>query len=546
MFGLSTVAGGIKMNYNPFGTPFTASIPAATVHQYATAKLAQNVAASGQVVGVLSGGDGGVHYLHPLDPNEFTIAGQGAVNNQHTETQPTLITLPITIGGKPGEPGQQQAIQIQVVNPNATIGDNGASGDNVPKYHIPQIALQQFSQGIFAFYSDQQIGTEALQVQFQQPQVQVTQTDDEPDVSNNSAQHQITIQQDQDQRDEHRDSQHQVETHSVGTETEKQVDSKPQATVTLVAHHPQELLIREGMSSVEIEKNEGESEKGTVQIAIVKSEETKDEPEEANEDCPQQVAVTAIPATWQNLAAPGITVADYLSRIPATSFPIGLHHFLKFPTIKREGDETVAVANTESAEVNSASPEVIIPNGKQKKKRKYKKKPPKPRVPRPGQVHIATALDGTTLFCCPECHMAYSEKELLEEHLLGHKIERRFICDICGAGLKRKEHLERHKLGHNPGRPFVCSVCMKGFKRKEHLNLHFVIHSDEKTEICPECGKGFYRRDHLRKHARSHLTRRMKEDMQNQKQLQQQIDQEHSQQLQPQHILALPPQQHTL
>nr|CAI5860246.1 unnamed protein product [Callosobruchus analis] len=58
--------------------------------------------------------------------------------------------------------------------------------------------------------------------------------------------------------------------------------------------------------------------------------------------------------------------------------------------------------------------------------------------------------------------MAYPEKELLEQHLIGHKIERRFICDICGAGLKRKEHLERHKLGHNPERPFVCSVCMKG------------------------------------------------------------------------------------
>lgn len=128
-----------------------------------------------------------------------------------------------------------------------------------------------------------------------------------------------------------------------------------------------------------------------------------------------------------------------------------------------------------------------------------------------GQVHIATALDGTTLFCCPECHMAYPEKDLLEQHLVGHKIERRFICDICGAGLKRKEHLERHKLGHNPERPFVCSVCMKGFKRKEHLNLHFVIHSGEKTEICGECGKGFYRKDHLRKHARSHITRRAKE-----------------------------------
>lgn len=107
----------------------------------------------------------------------------------------------------------------------------------------------------------------------------------------------------------------------------------------------------------------------------------------------------------------------------------------------------------------------------------------KVKPPKPGQVHIATALDGTILFCCPECQMAYPDKTNLEQHLTVHKIERRYICDLCGAGLKRKEHLERHKLGHSPERPYICSVCMKGFKRKEHLNLHFVIHSGFKNEV---------------------------------------------------------------
>lgn len=66
-------------------------------------------------------------------------------------------------------------------------------------------------------------------------------------------------------------------------------------------------------------------------------------------------------------------------------------------------------------------------NGKLKKKRKYKKKPPKPKRPKPGQVHITTALDGTVLYCCPECQMAYPEKESLEQHLGVHKIERRSV-----------------------------------------------------------------------------------------------------------------------
>ena len=67
----------------------------------------------------------------------------------------------------------------------------------------------------------------------------------------------------------------------------------------------------------------------------------------------------------------------------------------------------------------------VDPNGKVRKKSKTKKKLPKPKRPKPGQVHIATALDGTILFCCPECQMAYPEKESLETHLAVHKIERR-------------------------------------------------------------------------------------------------------------------------
>ncbi|XP_055298338.1 zinc finger protein 107-like [Sitodiplosis mosellana] len=148
-------------------------------------------------------------------------------------------------------------------------------------------------------------------------------------------------------------------------------------------------------------------------------------------------------------------------------------------------------------------------------KKKKKKKPPKEKKPRPkpGEIRLTTALDGSTLYGCPECHMVYPERGLLEEHLVGHNLERRFICDICNAALKRKDHLTRHKQSHNSERPFVCTVCMKAFKRKEQLTLHFVIHSGEKRHICQECGKGFYRKDHLRKHTRSHIARRVKAEL---------------------------------
>jgi len=89
------------------------------------------------VVGVLSGGEGGVHYLRPVDPNGFAVAQSG--NNQ----QQQIITLPITVPGKDGTQ-QQQTVQIQVVNPS--VSQSGNSGDQ-PKYHLAPISLSQFPQG---------------------------------------------------------------------------------------------------------------------------------------------------------------------------------------------------------------------------------------------------------------------------------------------------------------------------------------------------------------------------------------------------------------
>ncbi|KAK9508808.1 hypothetical protein O3M35_006275 [Rhynocoris fuscipes] len=217
----------------------------------------------------------------------------------------------------------------------------------------------------------------------------------------------------------------------------------------------------------------------------------------------QQGQQPGMPPSWQSIAAPGSTVADYLSHLPASTLPISIHHFLKYSAESIKKD----------IEPEHSHPPPAPPQPELKKKKK--KKPPKEKKPRPkpGEIRLTTALDGSTLYCCPECHMAYPDKSLLEQHLLGHTMERRFFCDICGAGLKRKDHLTRHKQSHNPERPFVCTVCMKAFKRKEQLTLHFVIHSGEKRHVCTECGKGFYRKDHLRKHARSHIARRVKAEI---------------------------------
>ncbi|KAF4522182.1 hypothetical protein B566_EDAN007328 [Ephemera danica] len=231
-------------------------------------------------------------------------------------------------------------------------------------------------------------------------------------------------------------------------------------------------------------------------------------------------------AAWPE--APGAAVADYLSRLPSNTLPLGLHHILKY-TDRKDVLQELQITDSMQTEIqhhhqtemqseeqghetmiNQLSDET--PPNSRKKKKKQKVKEKKPRY-RPGEIRLSTALDGSTLFCCPECHMAYPERFSLEQHLAGHKMERRFKCDVCGACLKRKEHLDQHKRGHSQERPFVCSICTKGFKRNEHLTRHYVIHSGDKSYSCIECGKAFSRKDHLHKHAQTHIAKRVKAEM---------------------------------
>ncbi|XP_059053084.1 zinc finger and BTB domain-containing protein 14-like isoform X1 [Achroia grisella] len=279
--------------------------------------------------------------------------------------------------------------------------------------------------------------------------------------------------------------------------------------------------------------------------ALARAIKQETRPERAAATAPAEFIISCTPgigdvtdsSTWQTL---GGGVADYLSALP-----LPLHHLLKYSTPansmtdgKRDDQPTIVTAVAANAlpsmsslasmptnavnsvvvqtativnqTVNANTMNTVTAPKRKKKKKTTKEKKPRPK---PGEIRLSTALDGSTLYCCPECHMAYPERGLLEQHLVGHTMERRFVCDICHAALKRKDHLTRHKQSHNPERPHVCSVCLKAFKRKEQLTLHYVIHSGEKRHICNECGKGFYRKDHLRKHTRSHIARRVKAEL---------------------------------
>lgn len=444
------------MNFSPFVTQF-GSLQANSVNQFATAKFVQNITnANGQVMGLVSGADGGVHYLRPIESEtQFTTQASQNIPSALQQTQ-GYITLPITMpGAKPGD--AQQTVHIQILNPNPPIQQQ-------QKFQMGQMQIP-----LSNFHQD----TTVLTVAYAPQEGEVLQN------------------------------------HNLNDAMTIVAAIQPQDLPLLAQVQQQQITPTTSSSFIQHENVSGKL-NNAIEEGIITN--IKQEP------VTQNTVTTQTTSTDLN---------EYFSRIPQ-SLPINLQQFLKFNsdiTVKQESQSDENSSSTSGLNlhepqitITTESVQTQIPTEescKIKRKRKYKQKPPKPKKPKPGQVIIATALDGTALYCCPECHMAYPEKENLEQHLTVHKIERRFICDICGAGLKRKEHLERHKSGHNPDRPYTCSVCMKGFKRKEHLNLHFVIHSGAKTEICTECGKGFYRKDHLRKHAKSHALKRLKEEMAN-------------------------------
>lgn len=512
------------MNFTQFSSPFGGALAA---NQFAAAKFPPNLAtANGQVLSLVSGGDGGMQFLRPMDGNAMAAATAFQQQQQaaaaaagFSQATPAYITLPITMpGAKPGD--AQQTVQIQVLNPNPIPPPTQQAA---PKFQMGQmqIPIQGFQQGttvLTVAYSPE----EELMHNHGLPEGMTIVAALQPQDLQLIAQAQNTslLQQQQQQQQHHQQQQLQHELQQIKVEDDlpppiRQIKQEtgwsPISNLTAAPAF--------GADIAEFLQQRGQS--LNVQ-PFLKLSNNNNNNNNSDHHVPLAHGDHLIGGSIPN--TPTFIKREILEDNSNDNTQFGADSSQADSSFKDNnstcGDTSSSTLNesslgpTAAAATSTTTPDGLptTTTGKARKKRKYKSKPPKPKRQKPGQVHITTALDGTVLFCCPECHMAYPEKECLEQHLAVHKIERRFICDKCGAGLKRKEHLERHKLGHNPERPYICSVCMKGFKRKEHLNLHFVIHSGVKTEICGDCGKGFYRKDHLRKHIKSHMTKRLKEE----------------------------------
>lgn len=77
------------------------------------------------------------------------------------QVQPTFISIPVQVpGNKPGDPPQQQMLQIQVVAPSSQSITGLTCDSNQPKYHMaPLIAAGPGNATVVQFAYNNQQGT---------------------------------------------------------------------------------------------------------------------------------------------------------------------------------------------------------------------------------------------------------------------------------------------------------------------------------------------------------------------------------------------------
>ena len=507
--GLLVTILGAAMNFPPFGGHFPA------MHQFTAAKFSNEQIQAGTML-VTSASDGTIQYIRP-EHNGANFLSPGG-NNNPIQGIPVSITtsavnVPVPVAARGITTVQQQHVQQQQQQQQhehqlAAMVNQSTGGT---KYHHPHGALLGWGEVPFMHhFSDTGKNITTLNVPYPNPAVnstailtvQSTQTSGAPAVAQTVWP--VKLMQ------------------NVSTMTVDESELQPQD----LCKAEEDIKPKLEVSKRDKESGDSEDDSDDCSKSDIDGPSSTSEAEQNHQKQGLQVPFSIGPMTNGSghlechqiqLQQQGSAMADYLARLQPSTIPLSLQQFFKYQTnnvavaavseIKRDC-ENMPVAVAGSMAAGQEGLPAVSP--KKKKKKKSARKPPRPK---PGEIRLSTALDGSTLFCCPECYMAYPDRDMLEQHLAGHKQERRFVCNVCGAGLKRKEHLDQHKRGHSDERPFVCTVCMKGFKRNEHLTRHYVIHSGNKNHSCIECGKAFSRKDHLHKHAQTHIAKRVKAEL---------------------------------
>ncbi|KAL4216729.1 hypothetical protein ACF0H5_024452 [Mactra antiquata] len=116
---------------------------------------------------------------------------------------------------------------------------------------------------------------------------------------------------------------------------------------------------------------------------------------------------------------------------------------------------------------------------------------------------------------CQTCDMAFSDGDLLREHLKKHEVQEKeskkpFPCKLykCFKSFETEKSLERHQLTHSGQSMKRCKYCYKVFANKENLDKHLAIHNGQRLYDCSICSEGFVYRQGLESHMQTHREER--------------------------------------
>lgn len=116
------------------------------------------------------------------------------------------------------------------------------------------------------------------------------------------------------------------------------------------------------------------------------------------------------------------------------------------------------------------------------------------------RTHMAYVHETVKKFKCEFCQKSFALQGILTSHV--KKTHGTIKCKICFKEVKGDSiNIRRHMLTHPEADHLKCHICQILFTQKWLLDDHLLIHSNPKAFQCKNCEKCFENRSSLRQHS---------------------------------------------
>ncbi|XP_049529510.1 zinc finger protein 610-like [Anopheles darlingi] len=112
---------------------------------------------------------------------------------------------------------------------------------------------------------------------------------------------------------------------------------------------------------------------------------------------------------------------------------------------------------------------------------------------------IAKIFKEKTYHCWDRCGMFFYDKPSFDNHLMDHKMRRRWFCKFCFQGFDKQEKLSEHLPSHDGS--LLCAICGEIADSPEQNNHD---HSKTGPFDCPKCPRRFETQHTFSNHLKRH------------------------------------------